>query len=145
MEPAERDESLFLTEAREIVERLHRDLDELRLGSTQGRRRRELAARLFRRIHSLKGSAGSLGYKSVSQVAHEFEGVLDGVRLGRLEINAPMLDTFEDAIHSVSGLLEATPATDPDPAAGAMAERLRALVARDRQPATGAISLRSTL
>ena len=76
----------FISDAREIVEKLYRDLEQLRSARSQGRQRRELAARIFRRVHTLKGSAGSLGLKSVSQIAHDFEGVLDGVRLGRVEI-----------------------------------------------------------
>jgi two-component system chemotaxis sensor kinase CheA len=74
----------FVVDAQEIVEKLYHDLEELRSARLHGPRRRELAARIFRRVHTLKGSAATLGLKSVSRIAHEFEGVLDGVRLGRL-------------------------------------------------------------
>ena len=50
----------FIADAREIIEKLHRDLEQLRVMRLQGRQRRELAGRIFRRVHTLKGSAGSL-------------------------------------------------------------------------------------
>src|SRR6478672_11149248 len=63
----------FISDAREIVEKLYHDLEQLRSARTQGRQRRELAARIFRRVHTLKGSAGSLGLKAVSQIARALE------------------------------------------------------------------------
>src|SRR6266566_2690010 len=99
----------FLADAREIVERLYRDLGQLRTARSQGPKRRELAARIFRRVHTLKGSAGSLGLKSVGQIAHDFEGVLDGVRLGRVEINDAVLDLFEDGTDAIARALESGP------------------------------------
>ena len=87
----------FVADAKDIVERLYTDLEQLRAVRLQGRQRRELAARIFRYVHTLKGSAGSFGLKSVSDIAHEFEGVLDGVRLGRVSIDDSLLDLFEDA------------------------------------------------
>src|SRR5260370_19814793 len=91
------EQAQFIADAREMVERLDRDIEQLRSARAQGRRRRELAAGIFRRVHTLKGSAGSLGLERASQIAHEFEGVLDGIRLGRIEISDAVLDAFEDA------------------------------------------------
>jgi two-component system, chemotaxis family, sensor kinase CheA len=146
MRPAKKDElSLFLADAREIVERLHRDLEELRRERSHGRRRRELAARLFRRVHTLKGSAGSLGYKSVSLVCHELEGVLDGVRLGRIEISSSLLDTFEDAVDEIAQELQGPPGSGAHPLVGAMVERLRELAVTGQPPRVGSGSLRSVL
>ena len=99
------EQRLFVADAQEIVERLYRDLDELR-SARSGRRRRELAAQIFRRMHTLKGSGASLGFGHVSQIAHQFEGVLDGARLGRLELTETVLNAFEDALEAIEqGLL----------------------------------------
>ena len=92
------EQRLFLTDADEIVERLYSDLEQLRIARADGRRRRELAAQIFRRVHTLKGSAASLAFRSVSELAHQFEAVLDGTRLGRLELTDDMLDMFEVAV-----------------------------------------------
>jgi two-component system chemotaxis sensor kinase CheA len=95
----------FITEAGDIVDRLYADLQQLRARRTQGRQRRELASRIFRHVHTLKGSAGSLGISSVSNVAHEFEGVLDGVRLGRVNIDDGLLNLFEETTDQIAAAL----------------------------------------
>ena len=53
------EQRLFVADAQEIVERLYRDLEQLRVARNEGRRRRELAAQIFRRVHTLKGSGAS--------------------------------------------------------------------------------------
>ena len=135
----------FLADAREIVERLYRDLGQLRTARSQGPKRRELAARIFRRVHTLKGSAGSLGLKSVSQIAHDFESVLDGVRLGRIEITDPVIDAFEDAADAIARALESAPDETDPPGAAQVIKRLNALAARSKQQSFIAGSLRSAL
>jgi two-component system chemotaxis sensor kinase CheA len=66
-----------------------------------------LAAQVFRRVHTLKGSAASFGFTAVSEVAHNFEAVLDGLRLGRLELTESVLDAFEDSVSSIDRALHA--------------------------------------
>ena len=105
------EQRLFLTDAAEIVERLYGDLEQLRIVRSDGRRRRELAAQIFRRVHTLKGSAASLTFRSVSKIAHQFEAVLDGTRLGRLELTDDVLDTFEAAVAAIERALQ-TPLDD---------------------------------
>src|SRR5258707_10552545 len=135
----------FIADAREIVERLDRDLEQLRAVRSRGPQRRELAARIFRHVHTLKGSAGSLGQQSVSRVAHEFEGVLDGVRLGRIEITDAVLDAFEDASAEIARALAAGPAEQSEPGADAVIERLHTLAEQSKKQGTIASGLRSAL
>ena len=101
------EQRLFLDDANEIVERLYSDLEQLRVPVIEGKRRRQLAAQIFRRVHSLKGSAASFGFTEVSEVAHHFEAVLDGTRLGRLNLTRDILDAFEDAVSSIDRALHA--------------------------------------
>jgi two-component system chemotaxis sensor kinase CheA len=135
----------FIADAREIVERLDRDLDQLRALRARGPKRRELAARIFRHVHTLKGSAGSLDLQSVSRIAHEFEGVLDGVRLGRIEITDGVLDTFEDASDAIARALAAGPSEPGEPKADAVVERLHSLAAQSKKQGTIASGLRAAL
>jgi len=135
----------FIADAREMVEKLYRDLEQLRSARTHGRQRRELAARLFRRVHTLKGSAGSLGLMFVSEIAHEFEGVLDGIRLGRIEITDAVLDAFEDGVDAIARALESTPTAEPHPGAAAVIRRLSALAAQSQRQGTIATTLRAAL
>jgi two-component system chemotaxis sensor kinase CheA len=134
----------FVIDAKEIVDRLFRDLEELRAVRLQGRLRRELAARIFRHVHTLKGSAGSLGLQSVSDVAHEFEGVLDGVRLGRVAIDDSMLDLFEDAIEALDQTLSGS-ANAGDAPVRALIARLHSLAAASAKQGAIAVGLRTAL
>src|SRR5258708_12748379 len=95
------EQSQFIADARELIEKLYNDLEQLRGARSHGRQRRELAARIFRRVHTLKGSAGSLGLKAVSQIAHDFESVLAALRLGRVAITHAMLDPSENAAEPI--------------------------------------------
>jgi two-component system, chemotaxis family, sensor kinase CheA len=138
-------QSQFIADARDIVEKLYRDLEQLRSARLLGRQRRELAARLFRRVHTLKGSAGSLGLAFVSEIAHEFEGVLDGVRLGRVEITEAVLDAFEDGVDAIARTLENAPVGGVNPEANTTIKRLGALAAQSQKQGTIANTLRSAL
>ncbi len=90
----------FLVELEELVELIFADLDDLRASFTDGsepRQRRELVDRIFRRVHSVKGSAASCGLEMVSQIAHEFENLLDAVRGGQTLLDVLVLDTCVSA------------------------------------------------
>lgn len=138
------EQQLFVNDAGEIVERLARDLDQLRTSRSEGRRRRALAAQIFRRVHTLKGSGTSLGFKAVSEIAHEFEGVLDGARLGRIELTDAVLDTFEDALAEIARALH-SPYEIVDKDVEAVARRLAALAAKSKQQGVIAGGLREGL
>src|SRR4029079_1659262 len=103
------EQALFVDDCREIIDRLYRDVEGLQVARLEGRRRRELAAQIFRRMHTLKGSGASMGFKSAGVIAHEFEGVLDGARLGRIELTDAVLDTFEDALDEIAHALQGHP------------------------------------
>ncbi|MDQ2936967.1 MAG: ATP-binding protein [Acidobacteriota bacterium] len=92
----------FLVEIEELVEQTFADLDELREKQNDGRSRRELIDRIFREVHSVKGSAASCGLEAVSQIAHEFENLLDAVRGGRTVLDNGVLDTCESASEALA-------------------------------------------
>ena len=135
----------FVADAQEIVERLYNDLEQLRPARLHGPQRRELAARVFRRVHTLKGSAGTLGLKSVSEIAHEFEGVLDGVRLGRVEISDEVLDAFDDAVDAMARALETALSTEPQSDTTAIRQNLNSIAQKSGKQETIADTLRSVL
>src|SRR5712692_4797348 len=139
------EQNQFIADAREIVERLNRDLEQLRAVRSRGPKRRELAARIFRRVHTLKGSAGSFGLQNVSRIAHECEGVLDGVRLGRIEMTDNVLDAFEDASDAIARALEAGSSEQNEPRADLIIENLHALASKSEMQGTIASGLRSAL
>src|SRR5213080_2160999 len=134
----------FIADAQEIVEKLDRDLEQLRLVRFQGPRRRELAARIFRRVHTLKGSAASLGLEIVREVSHEFESVLDSVRLGRVIIDDSLLNLFEEATNVIAQALSPEP-TSGEVNAKALIARLQAIASTGASQGKIAGTLRAIL
>ncbi len=141
MDPAR---SQFVADATEIVDRLYADLQQLRSLRAQGRHRRELASRIFRHVHTLKGSAASIGFPSVTQLAHEFESVLDAVRLGRLAIDDAVLKLFEDTADAIAESIASSGRGD-ESATQALTARLHAVAATAAEQSAIAGSLRSAL
>jgi two-component system chemotaxis sensor kinase CheA len=134
----------FIADAKDIVDRLYADLQQLRSLRAQGRHRRELASRIFRHVHTLKGSAGSVGLKNVGQLTHEFEGVLDAVRLGRVMIDDAVLNLFEDTADVIAESI-ANSGRGDESASQALIARLHALSSAAAAQGTIAGSLRSAL
>jgi two-component system chemotaxis sensor kinase CheA len=117
----------FLVDIEQLVEHIFTDLDELRERRNHGPSRRELIDRVFRRVHSVKGSAASAGFDSISRIAHEFENLLEAVRAGQTLLNDSVLDTFEAATDSLAQTLSLAAAGEvPDAEQDALFKRLRA-------------------
>ena len=119
----------FLVEIEELIELIFADLDNLRTSLNDGRTRRgqrELVDRIFRRVHSVKGSAASSGLEVVSQIAHEFENLLDAIRGGQTLLNDELLDTCESAIEALSKSLSQAASGTVEPLPGGLCDRLRA-------------------
>jgi two-component system chemotaxis sensor kinase CheA len=98
----------FLVEADERIEALFADIERLRRvhAATDGRARRELIARIFRHVHTLKGTASTIHeLASFSRLAHEFENLLDAIRSGRAPLTDAAIDTCEDATNALSTAL----------------------------------------
>lgn len=96
----------FLAEAEELVEELFADIRALGERRGEGRARRELVGRIFRHVHTIKGSAAAAGLEKTGALAHEFESLLDAVRMGRVRVDDAVLETFGDAVQAVASNLE---------------------------------------
>jgi len=120
----------FIHDAEELIEKLFRDIEELRDASFGGRHRREVVSRLFRNVHTMKGSAASHDAKPVSLIAHEIENVLDAIRLGRLPIDEGILDAFEYATNEMSDALAALSRGKGEVECGPLIDRLRAITSQ---------------
>ena len=86
----------YLSESQELLEALITDLDSMvaRPGSEPDV---NLVNRIFRTVHSLKGLSGMMGLDEVQSLAHEFEDVLDDLRLGRLVLDRETRAGFQEA------------------------------------------------
>jgi two-component system chemotaxis sensor kinase CheA len=97
----------FLAEAEDLIEVLIGDIQALRVRRNEGRARRELIGRIFRHVHTIKGSAAAAELEATSEIAHEFETLLDGVRLGRVPVDDAVLDAFDDGAAAIMQTLNA--------------------------------------
>jgi two-component system chemotaxis sensor kinase CheA len=108
----------FLAEAGDLIEGLYGDIAELRERRGEGPARRELVARIFRRVHTVKGTAAAAGLDAAGRIAHEFESLLDAVRSGAATLDEEALDAFEEAAGAVAESLDdaarSTTRTPPD-------------------------------
>lgn len=127
--------SEFLAEAGELVEELYADVAALRARRGEGRARRELVGRLFRHVHTFKGTAAAAGLEAASVLAHEFETLLDAVRLGRASADEAVLDAFDDAAAALGESVSAASRGEGAREAGTLVARLRSL-AQERSGAS---------
>lgn len=61
---------------------------------------------IFRAIHSIKGGAGTFGFKEIVELTHTFENILDEIRNGERNLSNDINDTFLKAIDALSGILQ---------------------------------------
>jgi two-component system chemotaxis sensor kinase CheA len=74
----------FLIEGGELLDQLDRDFVEFEKNPNS----KELVARIFRAIHTLKGTGGTIGLEKIELVNHAGESVLCRLRDGKLSLNA---------------------------------------------------------
>ncbi|HWS56303.1 MAG TPA: Hpt domain-containing protein, partial [Pyrinomonadaceae bacterium] len=127
--------SEFLAEAEELIDELYRDLAALRGARDEGRARRELVGRIFRHVHTLKGSAAAAGVATASALAHDFESLLDAVRAGRVAVGEEALAAFDEALDAIAADLTAAARGASSAPPRGLAERLRSLAAAGARPA----------
>jgi two-component system chemotaxis sensor kinase CheA len=131
----------FLAEAEDLIEELYGDVAGLRALRGQGPARRELVARTFRHVHTLKGTAAAAGLDAAGRVAHEFESLLDAVRRGGAPLDEEALDACEEAVGALAESLDAAARGEGWAVPARLAERLRRLAAQ--APAAAAPSVQA--
>jgi two-component system chemotaxis sensor kinase CheA len=97
----------FLVESNDNLDQLDQDLVELEKDPAS----HELLGRIFRAIHTVKGTSGVLGYVKLESVAHVGESLLSRMRDGQLRLNAEIttgLLSMVDALRETLRAIEAT-------------------------------------
>jgi two-component system chemotaxis sensor kinase CheA len=92
----------FLDEAFDLLHELESALLELEDAPED----QELVNRVFRAMHTLKGSGAMFGFDDIAQFTHEVETVFDKVRSGEAQVTKPLLDLTFRARDHVKLLLE---------------------------------------
>jgi len=91
----------FLIESNKLLDQLDRDLVDLEKDTGS----KELLARVFRTIHTIKGTSGTLGFPKLESVAHVGENVLSRMRDGKLVLNAEITSALLKMIDVVRKIL----------------------------------------
>ncbi|MHB1680729.1 MAG: chemotaxis protein CheA [bacterium] len=78
----------FVQEALELLETLSENFIELEKNPED----KELLNTIFRAAHTIKGSAGFLGFQNLVELAHSAENILNRLRQGEIKLTSDMMD-----------------------------------------------------
>jgi len=94
----------FIEEATELLYNLESSLLELEVKPDD----QDLIAKVFRSLHTIKGSAGMFGYDDITMFTHDIETVYDHIRKGEIGITKNIIDLTLAARDQILLLLSQT-------------------------------------
>ena len=92
----------FLIEADELVEQIDHDLVELEDSNED----LELLNKIFRAVHTIKGSSSFLDLKNITSTAHQAEDILNKLRKGEIKVNKHIMDALLQYIDHTKMILD---------------------------------------
>jgi two-component system chemotaxis sensor kinase CheA len=95
----------FLEEAQEILADVESSLFELNLHPGD----KDLLNRVFRSMHTLKGSGAMFGFDDMADFTHNLENAFDVIRNGRLPFSEDLVDLALRSLDHVRALLRGEP------------------------------------
>src|SRR5580658_6714720 len=98
---AEQFQQSFREEAREILA----DLEAALLELNENHGDAELVGRVFRGLHTIKGSGAMFGFERLAAFTHNLETAFDLVRGGQLEITSELVDLTLTALDQIGVML----------------------------------------
>ena len=90
---------IFLDESREHLQNLNNNV----LALEQDSENMDTINEIFRAAHTLKGMAGTMGYKRMQTLTHDMENVFSEVRDGNIKVNSDMIDTLFQCLDALEG------------------------------------------
>ncbi len=116
--------ALFQSESREQLSTMNEELLALERAPTAS----EPVSAVFRAVHTMKGMSATMGYATVTALAHELESLLDRVRHSELLVDRSVTDTLFAAVDALERAVEIEVAGGSAEITAAPAlDRLRAL------------------
>src|SRR5215469_9478317 len=100
----------FLIESHENLDQLDADLVELEETEAPA----EALGRIFRTLHTIKGSCSFLGFPNLEAVAHAGESLLAKLRDGQLDLNPLITDALLKMVDAIRKMLSAIENTGRD-------------------------------
>lgn len=93
----------YIDEANDLIN----ELEDILLEIDNNPDDKSLVERVFRVMHSLKGSGAMFGYEKISEITHELESIYDNIRSDKITISRQLLDiTFASVDHIRNLLLD---------------------------------------
>ncbi|MBR5598391.1 MAG: chemotaxis protein CheA [Lachnospiraceae bacterium] len=92
---------IFIDETKEHLQSLNTQILKLE----QDPENMDTINEVFRAAHSLKGMAGTMGYKRMQNLTHDMENVFSEVRNGHIKINANMIDCLFQCLDALDEYL----------------------------------------
>jgi len=99
--------SYFRDEAEELLQQIDADLLKLEEFVSSGGSDPEIVNSLFRALHTVKGSAGMLGFGDVANLAHKLENLCDLLRKDRMPLSESGVDILFSGRDLLTELIEA--------------------------------------
>lgn len=130
---------IFLDETKEHLQNLNTRILELESDSEN----MDTVNEIFRAAHSLKGMAGTMGYKRMQNLTHDMENVFSEVRNGNIKVTSEMIDILFrclDALEEYTDNIQTTADEGTNDCEGLIQQLNRILDSKGTAPAeeTGA-------
>jgi two-component system chemotaxis sensor kinase CheA len=93
---------VFKSETREYLVQLGQYIIDLEKSPQE----RTILDAIFRNFHTIKGMAGTMGYKHMETVAHSLEDLLSLIRSGTLKVTSALIDVMLEGTDRIEQLLE---------------------------------------
>jgi len=140
---AEQFKQSFREEAREILV----DLEAALLELNENREDQELVGRVFRALHTIKGSGAMFGFEGLAVFTHNLENAFDEVRNGRLQVTAELVDLTLAALDQIRAMLEEREGAAETEACAGILAHVRKLtgIAPKPKPAVKAAAAQATI
>jgi two-component system chemotaxis sensor kinase CheA len=127
---------VFLEEANELLAELETALLELEESPDD----KDLIGRVFRAMHTIKGSGAMFGFDKVSKFTHEIETVFDLVRNGGMKVSKDLIDLTLSARDQIKSMLHSPDdiGADVERKNASLIAALKGLTPDHARPATSA-------
>ncbi|MBO6148660.1 MAG: Hpt domain-containing protein, partial [Lachnospiraceae bacterium] len=93
---------IFLDESQEHVQALNDNL----LTLEQDPENEDSINEIFRAAHSLKGMAGTMGYKRLQKLTHITEDVFSAIRGGQMKVSSALIDVLFQALDAIQAYVD---------------------------------------
>ncbi|WWR17023.1 chemotaxis protein CheA [Lachnospiraceae bacterium JLR.KK008] len=93
---------IFIDETKEHLQSLNTQI----LNLEQDSENEDTINEIFRAAHSLKGMAGTMGYKRMQLLTHDMENVFSEVRNGNIKVKANMIDILFQCLDALEEYLD---------------------------------------